>query len=330
MSRLYILSDSLKGKLKEKLTVYVSAVLVFAVLVCMSLITVLGSKLTEDINETEMTYTLKEPVLPERVYNVSITADGRTIHVDADGTVADALSLAGIEVDDDDLINVGLNEKVCAATNIVINRVECRKTVKVETIAYATKYQEDEDLILGYKEVLVEGKNGEKEVTSLKRYIDGKLVASKILEENVVEPAVDKVVLKGTGVENAGVPASTISQVSQLQCPKDLIIDKNGAPIKYSKVYTGKSCAYSAKPGAYTASGRKACVGYVAVDPALIPYGTELYIVSTDGKYVYGYAVAADTGTALLDGRILVDLFMGSYEESCEWGAKQVNIYVLD
>jgi hypothetical protein len=140
-----------------------------------------------------------------------------------------------------------LNEKVCAATNIVINRVECRKTVKVETIAYATKYQEDEDLILGYNEVLVEGKNGEKEVTSLKRYIDGKLVASKILEENVVEPAVDKVVLKGTGVENAGVPASTISQVSQLQCPKDLIIDKNGAPIKYSKVYTGKSCAYSAK-----------------------------------------------------------------------------------
>jgi hypothetical protein len=68
MSRLYILSDSLKGKLKEKLTVYVSAVLVFAVLVCMSLITVLGSKLTDDINEIEMTYTLKEPVLPERVY----------------------------------------------------------------------------------------------------------------------------------------------------------------------------------------------------------------------------------------------------------------------
>lgn len=330
MSKLYILSNSLKGKLKEKLAVYISAVLVFAVLVCMSLTAVFVNGLTDKTDETEMTYTLKEPVLPERTYNVSITADGRTVHVDTRGTVADALFKAGIELDDDDLINVGFNEKLCNATNIVINRVECRKSITVETIAYATKYEEDEDLILGYHKVLVDGKEGEKKVTSIKKYIDGKLIETQVLGENVVEPAVDEVVLKGTGTEKAGVPASSISQVSQLTPPDDLIIDENGAPTNYTAIHTGKSCAYSAKPGAYTASGRKACVGYVAVDPAIIPYGTELYIVSTDGQYVYGYAVAADTGTGLLEGVILVDLFMGSYEESCEWGAKQVNIYVLN
>ena len=31
-----------------------------------------------------------------------------------------------------------------------------------------------------------------------------------------------------------------------------------------------------------------------------IPYGTKLYITSTDGKFVYGYAVATDTGLACL------------------------------
>ena len=58
--------------------------------------------------------------------------------------------------------------------------------------------------------------------------------------------------------------------------------------------------------------------------------GTELYIASTDGKIVYGYAVAADTGIALMDGRVLVDVFCDSYASSCKWGAHQVNVYILD
>ncbi len=62
----------------------------------------------------------------------------------------------------------------------------------------------------------------------------------------------------------------------------------------------------------------------------MIPYGTHLYITSADGKHVYGYAIAADTGTALRDGIIDVDLFFNTYEGSCRWGKKKVNIYVLD
>ena len=330
MSRLYKLSDSLKGRLKEKLAVYISATAVFAVLICMSAITIMGNGLSQETDASELMYTLTEPVVPEQVYSVDITVDGKTVSVDASGTVADALSLANVNLGDDDLINIGFNEKVNNSTDIVINRVECLKSVTIQTIDYATEYKEDPDLILGYSEVIVNGEEGQKEITALEKYIDGKLVSTEVLKENVVEPVVDKVVLTGTGVKDAGVPASSISQVSELDVPDDLLIDESGAPLDYSTVYTGKSCAYSAKPGAYTASGRVASVGCVAVDPALIPYGTKLYIVSTDGKYVYGYAIAADTGTALLDGRILVDLFMGSYEDSCDWGAKQVNIYVLN
>lgn len=36
--------------------------------------------------------------------------------------------------------------------------------------------------------------------------------------------------------------------------------------------------------------------GHIAVNPKQFPYGTELYIVSLDGKFVYGYCMAADTG----------------------------------
>ena len=67
----------------------------------------------------------------------------------------------------------------------------------------------------------------------------------------------------------------------------------------------------------------------MAVNPNLIPYGTKLYITSTDGKFVYGYAIATDTGGALLNGSCLVDLFYETYSEARMNGVQQVNVYVV-
>lgn len=264
-------------------------------------------------------------VNPNPYCKVNIFADGNNYVVRAKGSVADAIDAAGIDVDDDDLINVGLSEPLNASTNIVINRVEYVTEVKLEAIEYATEYKEDDNYVIGFSKVLVDGEEGELAKTICHTYVDGKLASSDIVSTEVTEEPVDEVIVQGTAEVN---PIAAMS-ISQLDVPDYLALDENGVPTSYSNVLTGKSCAYSASPSAKTASGRQVKVGYVAVDPSIIPYGTELYIVSTDGKYVYGYAVAADTGTALLDGRILVDLFMESYDASCDWGAKQVNIYIL-
>ena len=264
-------------------------------------------------------------VNPNPYRKVKIFADGNNYVVRAKGSVADAIDAAGIEVDDDDLINVGLSEPLNTNTNIVINRVEYVTEVKLEAIEYATEYKEDDSYVVGFSKVLVDGEDGELAKTICHTYVDGKLASSDVVSTEVTEEPVDEVIVQGTADVN---PIAAMS-ISQLDVPDYLALDENGVPTSYSNVLTGKSCAYSANPSAKTASGRQVKVGYVAVDPAIIPYGTELYIVSTDGKYVYGYAVAADTGTALLDGRILVDLFMESYDASCDWGAKQVNIYIL-
>ena len=45
----------------------------------------------------------------------------------------------------------------------------------------------------------------------------------------------------------------------------------------------------------------------------VIPYGSLLYITSDDGKFVYGYAYAADTGTALVQGKAFIDLYYETY-----------------
>lgn len=85
-----------------------------------------------------------------------------------------------------------------------------------------------------------------------------------------------------------------------------------------------KTAAYSG--GTKTASGMPTKrdpngISTVAVDPSVIPYGTPLYIEG------YGYAVAADCGTAIKGKTI--DLFFNSYQESANWGIKYVTVTIL-
>lgn len=283
-----------------------------------------GSETPLNAHLTADSSTAVKTMAPPKEYDVKISVDGKTMGVKCSGTVSDALRAADVRVFDDDLINIGLSEPLNDRTEIVVNRVDIVEEVQVKTIEYATKYKEDDSYTIGYSEVVVDGEAGEVETTMRHIYVDGELVSSAVVDEDITEP-VDQVIVVGTKEYN---PIDDFS-ISHLSAPLDLTLDAYGAPTEYSKVLTGKSCAYSARPGAGTASGRKAMVGYVAVDPSIIPYGTEMYITTTDGSAVYGYAIAADTGTALLDGLILVDLFMESYEASCDWGAREVNIYIL-
>jgi len=69
-----------------------------------------------------------------------------------------------------------------------------------------------------------------------------------------------------------------------------------------------------------TASGLQVRKGVVAVDPALIPLGTRLFVPG------YGKAIAADVGAGI-KGRI-IDLWMPSTAEAREWGRRTVVITV--
>lgn len=55
-----------------------------------------------------------------------------------------------------------------------------------------------------------------------------------------------------------------------------------------------------------------------------------MYITSDDGKFVYGYAYAADTGTALTSGHAFVDLYYQTYDESVESAVIPVTVYIID
>ncbi len=105
--------------------------------------------------------------------------------------------------------------------------------------------------------------------------------------------------------------------------------DESGNAVSYTACYQGTGTAYTAPYGSLTATGNPACVGGVAVNPDIIPYGSKLYIVADDG-FVYGYATAIDTGGALMDGRVLVDVFYDTEDECYVFGRRDVTVYVLD
>lgn len=71
-----------------------------------------------------------------------------------------------------------------------------------------------------------------------------------------------------------------------------------------------------------TASGMSTRKGVIAVDPRVIPLGSKVYI---DG---YGYAIAADTGGAIVGNRI--DLFFPSKTDAQNWGMRPVTVHILN
>ena len=80
--------------------------------------------------------------------------------------------------------------------------------------------------------------------------------------------------------------------------------------------------------GTTTATGMKVRYGVVAVDPRVIPLGSRLYIESANGNWIYGTAIAADTGGAVKGN--IIDLYVESYNDAIQFGRRQAKVYILE
>lgn len=257
-----------------------------------------------------------------RAFTVNITADGTTTEVTMTrGTVGDALDKADVVLNDDDLINVSPYEEAVSGMEIVINRVTYQTVTEETAIPFEVETTETYALSKGKTIVTQVGQEGKQVATYEQMLVDGEVASTELLDTQVVSQPVNQRQTVGTNPKQIA---------SDIIPPEGFVVDENGVPANYSKVLTGKATAYSSsRVNVRGASGQRLVQGSVAVDPNIIPYGTKLYITSADGSYIYGYAVAADTGTALMDGRVLVDCFFNTYGDSCRFGAKTVKVYVL-
>lgn len=104
------------------------------------------------------------------------------------------------------------------------------------------------------------------------------------------------------------------------------ITTEDGEVLTYTSTMAVEATAYTG--GGITATGTSARYGAIAVDPTVIPYGTKMYIVSDDGKWIYGVATAEDCGGAI-KGHI-IDLYFDDYSTCIQFGRRNCTVYILD
>ena len=266
-----------------------------------------------------------------RYHKVTVHDNGATQIVDVpEGTVANVLSAANITLGEEDTLSVAEAEPVTDGMEITVNRVTYATQTVTEDVPFETEVIETADLYKGETQVQTAGVNGTKTAVKECKFVNGQLVESTDVAVLSETAPVAEVQLVGTKTKPAAVTSvSTASASAQTGATisGNTIVDANGNVLNVARVITGECTAYTG--GGITATGAPAAVGRVAVNPNVIPYGTKLYIASPDGSVVYGYAIASDTGGALMSGRVLVDLYYNTLGESVNFGRRQMNVYIL-
>lgn len=251
-------------------------------------------------------------------HTVTINVDGGTIVTSACGiTVGELLDAEGVTLSENDELNIPADTVIHHDMEITVDRVVYMETTKVTPIEYETVYEESTLYESGHEFASRKGEQGSVSTTYYEKLVNGEVVSSAVKGTTTINP-VNEVITVGTA---SSVPYSKRIGNFRLE---------NGVPTKYTYKVSGKVTAYTAPEGAGTYSGRPLGVGTVAVNPQVIPFGSELYICSKDGTHVYGYAIAADTGDLT---EVVADVFMGvtseHYDEACRWGAQYCDVYVL-
>lgn len=170
-------------------------------------------------------------------------------------------------------------------------------------VSYGVRTVFDPTLALGREVVAESGTPGVAVETVRRIYQGARVVSVAIVGETVVRRARQEVVHVGAKLPEV----SRGNLVGRVAATLNMI-----------------ATAYWADPSwsnGRTATGVPARYGVAAVDPSVIPLGTSLYIPG------YGYAVAADTGGAIIGDRI--DLCFDTGQQAMDYGRQSVTVYEL-
>ncbi len=227
------------------------------------------------------------------------------------------------------VLNHEMDDEVYEGMVIEIAYLE-EEIVSVETeVAFATEKKATSAIPAGTTAVKQEGKNGLTNDRYKVYYENGKEVARELVERTVVREAVNEVVEYGVRT----------AQGSLAYHKGGSVVSRSGGEFRYKTYIDCVATAYDLSyescgknPGdrgyGITASGMKAGYGVIAVDRNVIPLGTKLYIEAVDGSWVYGNAVAGDTGGAIKGNRI--DLFFNTRQECINFGRRTARVYILE
>lgn len=317
-----------------------------------------GLELDMDDTYTTQTGLGMSEITIQRMQTVSIVYGGKTLVVSTYGeTVESLLNRLDLTLSENDVLSATLRTKTYDGMILTISRNYTVEETYTTSIPHNTVYCYDPSLGDGEEVVLTQGKDGQIQCTASVRYADGVEVSRTVLSQTVISQSVDALIAIGTKLDKpvadqpepvptepaATQPSATEPEVPVVETTPEapaapsapvigdgIITTPDGEVLTYTGQLQVKATAYTnTDPGCtiWTATGTLCRVGAIAVDPTVIPYGTRMYIVSNDGQYIYGIAVAEDCGSAIKGNRI--DLYFDTDAECWKFGVRNCTVYFL-
>ena len=235
-------------------------------------------------------------------------------------TVGELLECINLTLNEGDAIDVSLDTMTYDGMELNIDRWVTVTETFTEAVPYSTEYIQTGKMLKGDEKVVTEGVDGEIKHTASVTYFNGQEVSRELLSSEQTVAPVNQVIKQGTFEAEKG----------KLTIGDGVIVTADGEVYTYNKTMKVKATAYThtdAGCNKTTATGTTVHWGTVAVDPRVIPYGTKMFIVSNDGKFVYGLSAAEDCGGSIKGNR--VDLYMPTTKQCFSFGVRNCTIYFL-
>ena len=263
-------------------------------------------------------------------YPVFVTNGNNTVEIPfSGGTVKDALEKAGYTVDEFDFVEPAADTVINSTVYIDYINVDYVNGSYTEEIPYTTNTVYTNTVEKGVTS-LTAGTVGVRQISYTDKFVNGEMAERIVTADAVVTEPVNATKTIGTKeVPKAVATSSGVKSVSVLTPSAEIQLDANGNPINYKSKMTARATAYT-YTGNNCSTGVAPKPGYIAVNPNVIPYGTKMYIKTADGSFIYGYAVAADTGGFIRKHPTGVDLFMSTKSACTSFGVRNVEIYILE
>jgi len=288
------------------------------------------NELTPDVFVTNaaadlVSYANGKDILLSYGQNVTISYQGQELSTTSNSeTVTSLLRRLDIKTSPLEMVAVAFEEdqvRICIDSEFIFYEHDTTIT------EHETVYQYSNQKPSWYEGVVQAGSDGVYSEIYEVIYQDGEEISRQLIDIIDTEP-VQTIIEIGT-LENFANNADPVAQILTNEDGTGTITLENGEVLTFGEVRTMTGTAYTAGEAnvdSCTATGTLARVGVVAVDKRVLPLGSKVYVVSSDGRYTYGFAIAEDTGVR---GNS-IDLYYDTLDECIQFGRRDCTVYILD
>jgi uncharacterized protein YabE (DUF348 family) len=239
----------------------------------------------------------------QRSTPMSLQADGRMVKTRTRAkTVGDALAELGVVAAGLDRVTPPLETSLYPDIRVIITRIREDIEIEEEIEPFETVFRGAPNLLIDTQELVNEGAPGIKRKRYRVRYEDGEAVSRTLEDEWLAQSPEQRVIAYGQRID-----------------PQVAVVD--GQSITYWRKVRMLATSYNAGSagGSRTYTGDEVRQGVVAVDPAIVPLRSQVFVPG------YGVGHALDTGGGIRSRRIDLAYDVANYRDILRW----VDVYLL-